>query len=180
MVHDYIRKREEEEGRAEGETYLLRTGLMTGKKSANNTRTIGRRGKRQRAEGRGQRAKNFENETKKLERGGRPMGADKDQISTMNNEQGLTNPSISASERSEEEGLLLRWSRIGKTVQVKDANSGLLRGSISTRDINNSKSGPFQKAILSEVSGCAAPGQVMAMMGPSGSGAYYLAAIVER
>jgi len=83
------------------------------------------------------------------------------------------------------DGIFLRWSRITKSVAVKNDNSGLLRGSIiesSTPSKENfqarvrrmsieRKSEKKQaKTILHEVSGYAAPGEILAMMGPSGSG----------
>jgi len=75
---------------------------------------------------------------------------------------------------SGKDGLFLRWSRLVKTVQMKENNAGLLRGSIAAPDPDSLKkiqeSGPTTKVILNEVSGCAEPGQVLAMMGPSGSG----------
>ena len=64
----------------------------------------------------------------------------------------------------------LRWSRITKTVEVVEANSGLLNSSISSQTSTTAKKGPTQKTILNEVSGCANPGEIMALMGPSGSG----------
>lgn len=75
---------------------------------------------------------------------------------------------------SRKNGLFLRWSRLVKTVQVKESNAGLLRGSIAAPSPEAmrefSKTGPTTKIILDEVSGCAEPGQVLCMMGPSGSG----------
>jgi ABC-type multidrug transport system ATPase subunit len=72
------------------------------------------------------------------------------------------------------QGLTLRWSRLEKTVQVSEVNTGLLRGSIAAPSMRSMsevrKTGPILKTILSEVSGYAEPGQVLAMMGPSGSG----------
>jgi len=72
------------------------------------------------------------------------------------------------------DGLFLRWSRLIKTVQVKENNAGLLRGSIAAPNPEAmrefSKTGPTTKMILNKVSGCAEPGQVLCMMGPSGSG----------
>ena len=77
----------------------------------------------------------------------------------------------------------LRWSRIKKEVVVKESNSGLLRGSIaaptpeSKAELTASTAGAAaaaaaqqqqqqkKKVILSEVSGEASPGQVLAMMG---------------
>jgi len=85
------------------------------------------------------------------------------------------------------DGLFLRWSRITKSVTVKPENSGLLRGSIAAptqqsredfrtmmRNMSSESRSERQrkqiKTILDEVSGYAAPGEVLAMMGPSGSG----------
>ena len=77
-------------------------------------------------------------------------------------------------------GLYLRWSRIIKTVTIKADNSGLLRGSIAAptkesnesfirRRTNSKKNGSNKKEekknILKEVSGYAAPGEIVAMMG---------------
>mmetsp|Transcript_2795 Transcript_2795/g.7063 ORF Transcript_2795/g.7063 Transcript_2795/m.7063 type:complete len:777 (+) Transcript_2795:113-2443(+) len=93
-------------------------------------------------------------------------------------------------------GKHLRWTRITKTVEIKESNGGLLRGSIaspaadaseSIGDLeasenghgngsikgNNNKSianASSHKTILDGVSGSASPGQVLALMGPSGSG----------
>lgn len=89
-------------------------------------------------------------------------------------------------------GKHLRWTRITKSVEIKDTNTGLLRGSIAaaaiveTTDIedqvtSNAKLSNQQestvdsnkinmKTILHQVSGSAAPGEVLALMGPSGSG----------
>lgn len=64
-------------------------------------------------------------------------------------------------------GFHLRWSRLSKTVQVKEVNAGLLRGSIASK--SNDKAGPVLKTIMDEVSGSAKPGEVLAMMGPSGT-----------
>jgi hypothetical protein len=68
------------------------------------------------------------------------------------------------------DSLFLRWSRISKTVAVKESNSGLLRTSIAAPTTPTSrksfpKSGTTEKTILDCVSGCAAPGEVLAMMG---------------
>ena len=89
---------------------------------------------------------------------------------------------------SRKPGLFLRWSRLVKTVHVKDSNAGLLRGSIATAPPSSSRTSttilktrrsngsslattaPTSKVILNGVSGCAAPSQVLCMMGPSGSG----------
>jgi ABC-type protease/lipase transport system fused ATPase/permease subunit len=66
----------------------------------------------------------------------------------------------------------MRWSRLVKTVQVKETKEGLMRGSISSPAKSSreslTKSGPVIKTILDEVSGSAKPGEVLAMMGPSG------------
>ncbi|KAL3899454.1 MAG: hypothetical protein SGARI_006454 [Bacillariaceae sp.] len=70
---------------------------------------------------------------------------------------------------SASEPLYLRWSRLQKTVTIKESNSGLLRGSIAAPTPSSAdafkKQGTTQKVILDEVSGCAAPGEVLAMMG---------------
>ena len=70
---------------------------------------------------------------------------------------------------SASEPLYLRWSRLQKTVTIKESNSGLLRGSIAAPTAASAdafrKQGTSQKVILDEVSGCAAPGEVLAMMG---------------
>jgi len=68
----------------------------------------------------------------------------------------------------------LRWERITKSVEIQEMNSGLLRSSIatpskSTKEIVK-KQGKQKKVILTEVSGSAAPSEVLALMGPSGSG----------
>jgi hypothetical protein len=68
------------------------------------------------------------------------------------------------------EPLFLRWSRLGKTVTIKEHNVGLLRGSIAAPTAQSDttgfrKQGTTQKVILDSVSGCAAPGEVLAMMG---------------
>lgn len=72
------------------------------------------------------------------------------------------------------DGYHLKWSRLKKTVMVHEKNAGLLRGSIAA-PTGSSKTdvksvGSVEKTILAQVSGCAAPGEVLAMMGPSGSG----------
>mmetsp|Transcript_14108 Transcript_14108/g.30660 ORF Transcript_14108/g.30660 Transcript_14108/m.30660 type:complete len:736 (+) Transcript_14108:72-2279(+) len=96
-------------------------------------------------------------------------------------------------ERTKNGGKQLRWTRITKSVEIKDVNAGLLRGSIAspspdektidTIDLEEATDpDPSQEAsskgnkaaamktILNGVSGSASPGQVLALMGPSGSG----------
>ena len=69
-------------------------------------------------------------------------------------------------------GCFLRWSRLTKTVQVKDAGGGLMGRSSISMSMNDNISGERtrNKNILNEVSGYAAPGEVLACMGPSGAG----------
>jgi ABC-type multidrug transport system ATPase subunit len=68
-------------------------------------------------------------------------------------------------------GLLLRWSRVRKTVLVqKTYDSRISFGAPTIAASNDAKKGNSKKVILSDVSGFARPGEVLAMMGPSGSG----------
>lgn len=66
------------------------------------------------------------------------------------------------------------WSRLEKFVEVREATSGLLRSSIAQPVVapgkDKKKPGPITKCILNQVSGYAAPGELLALMGPSGSG----------
>ena len=70
----------------------------------------------------------------------------------------------------------LRWTRLTKTVQIREASAGLLRSSISNNTSGTTENGTQRakaavtKTILDQVSGVASPGQVLALMGPSGSG----------
>lgn len=74
------------------------------------------------------------------------------------------------------DGKYLRWARITKEVEIKEGNSGLIRGSIatstpeSTEELKKKGTVTVKKTILNGVSGSAAPGEVLALMGPSGSG----------
>ena len=83
----------------------------------------------------------------------------------------LSPPSSSKATRT---GCHLRWCRITKRVEVREMNSGLLRGSIAAPTLSTTqeikKQGPQIKTILDEVSGSASPGEILALMGPSGSG----------
>jgi len=89
--------------------------------------------------------------------------------------------------KNRNDDVFLRWSRVTKSVIIKPENSGLLRGSIAAptpqsqeafRSIMHRMSSEGKgerqrkqvKTILDEVSGYAAPGEILAMMGPSGSG----------
>ena len=85
---------------------------------------------------------------------------------------------------SSSDGFTIRWSRLVKTVQIQDKNTGLVRGSIAGSsggtanggggDIESNNGGASTsnktKTILNEISGCAKPGEILALMGPSGSG----------
>ena len=107
--------------------------------------------------------------------------------------------SIAAAATTAKKGCHIRWSRITKVVDVKESSGGLLRGSIAGKssrpspasasaDKGDGENGSVvnddrvaggkdvglptstTKVILNEVSGEAKAGQVMALMGPSGSG----------
>ena len=65
-------------------------------------------------------------------------------------------------------GLFLRWSRVKKTVVIQGTYDSRLSFGAPTIDLgqtNSAKKGNTKKVILSEVSGFAAPGEVLAMMG---------------
>ena len=65
-------------------------------------------------------------------------------------------------------GLFLRWSRVKKSVMVQgtyDSRFSFGKPTIATGQINGAQKGNSKKTILSKVSGYAAPGEVMAMMG---------------
>lgn len=73
-------------------------------------------------------------------------------------------------EQQPQPGSCLEWINISKTVEIREKSKGLMRASISRptqeeQTLNNTK-----KVILNQVSGSAQPGQVLAIMGPSGSG----------
>ena len=72
-------------------------------------------------------------------------------------------------ESTAKSGYFMRWSRLRKTVEIREAQNGLIRSSISSTTVSaDKKSGP--KVILNEVSAYASPGEILALMGPSGSG----------
>lgn len=85
-----------------------------------------------------------------------------------------------ASTNNNNQGYVLKWTHLSKTVEVKDMSSGGLMGrsSIAVKQEEGSSSAPLPgtstskptKTILHSVSGHALPGQVLACMGPSGSG----------
>jgi len=62
----------------------------------------------------------------------------------------------------------LRWSGITKSVKIVEDNSGLMKTSIAGK--SKESTGSTTKVILNNISGYAAPGEVLALMGPSGSG----------
>jgi len=97
--------------------------------------------------------------------------------------QGLSEPKLNEQESATDDGeseivgkkgLNLRWSRLSKKVEIQEQNSGLLRSSIATpsqesREELAHTATPI-KTILNDVSGMASPGEILALMGPSGSG----------
>jgi ABC-type multidrug transport system ATPase subunit len=110
--------------------------------------------------------------------------ADYDETVNKDNKSGTSAIKDNKKDRS----FYLRWSRLQKTVQVKELTGGIMKGSISTSKSKNKKpsnacspsefftssagtaSKSSTKVILNSVSAGAAPGQVLAIMGPSGSG----------
>ena len=67
-------------------------------------------------------------------------------------------------------GYELQWTRLMTTVEIREASSGLLRSSSISNNSTAPEEGAQDKSILDQVSGAASPGQVLALMGPSGSG----------
>ncbi|KAL7557298.1 hypothetical protein ACA910_016258 [Epithemia clementina (nom. ined.)] len=71
-------------------------------------------------------------------------------------------------------GLFLRWSRLTKTVAIKDGTGGLMGRSSISMSFHDKRPSTTErtttKKILNEVSGYAAPGEILACMGPSGAG----------
>lgn len=62
---------------------------------------------------------------------------------------------------SNKEGFTMRWSRIRKTVEIKEAQVGLIRSSISSAKFDaetKGKGGGVEKVILNDASGAAFPG----------------------
>ena len=65
-------------------------------------------------------------------------------------------------------GLFLRWSRVKKTGMVQgtyDSRMSFGTPTIAPGQTDSAKKGTTKKIVLSEVSGFAAPGEVLAMMG---------------
>jgi ABC-type multidrug transport system ATPase subunit len=87
-------------------------------------------------------------------------------------------------------GMQLRWTKLTKTVEVKEFTGGLVKGTIggtthhhnpTSTDDDGDRSADLEnggernnksktKVILNSVSGYARPGEILALMGPSGSG----------
>jgi len=97
--------------------------------------------------------------------------------------QGLSEPKLNEQESATDDGeseivgkkgLNLRWSRLSKKVEIQEQNSGLLRSSIATPSQESreelARTATPIKTILNDVSGMASPGEILALMGPSGSG----------
>lgn len=112
-----------------------------------------------------------------------------------NNNNNNSEDDIATSKNATVDGIYLRWSRVTKTVVLKTENDGLLKGSIADKqqsDNNNNNNNDPRKSfsqqlskaarssysqlmmkqqpkptknILNEVSGYAAPGEILAMMG---------------
>lgn len=70
------------------------------------------------------------------------------------------------------ESMTLAWSRVVKQVVVHSHDGGLVKGGIGqpTSGAGTPPAAGTTKQILNGVSGCALPGQILALMGPSGSG----------
>jgi hypothetical protein len=66
----------------------------------------------------------------------------------------------------------VQWCRLVKRVTIHESNIGLVQGTIglssSSSEFSKVKEESPIKTILDEVSGSAQPGEVLAMMGPSG------------
>lgn len=62
----------------------------------------------------------------------------------------------------------LRWSRLTKTVRVGSTEAGLLGGGSISQSLTRRKQDEQTKIILNSVSGYAAPGELLSIMGPSG------------
>jgi ABC-type multidrug transport system ATPase subunit len=105
-----------------------------------------------------------------------PQPGDDDgiKLDTVDLEKGIGGTTTSTN--TARNGKYLRWARITKEVEIKEGNSGLIRGSIatptpeSTEESKKKGTVAVKKTILNGVSGSAAPGEVLALMGPSGSG----------
>jgi len=69
------------------------------------------------------------------------------------------------------DGPFLRWSRISKKVEIRGSSGGIIRSSISSPSSEIQSGAKVRElVVLDQVSGFAAPGEVLACMGPSGSG----------
>jgi hypothetical protein len=63
-------------------------------------------------------------------------------------------------------GYFLRWSRMTKSVQVASTNAGVMGASSISQPTLSSPSDSNVKVILDSVSGYAAQGELLAIMGP--------------
>lgn len=95
---------------------------------------------------------------------------------THGNEDHTSDEDVMKSMNNAAPGYFLRWSRLYKAVEIQ-ADPSMAGGKSISASFHSGKQGlgkghsmTATKVILNHVSGCAAPGEVLACMGPSGSG----------